>query len=331
VNNCKLLLVAVRKGYLKIVEEFLKYGVDVNKLYKSTYGIGYMPLHFATINKQEEVAKPLINYGADVNAQDGTGKTPIFYASLNSDLKITKLLLTNKADIKDNPELLNVAVKKGCREIVEVLLEHGADVNSSDECGRTALHFTALDVDGKFFRFHHCKDPDCKGEIAKLLLSKGANVNAQTKDGITTLHAATQKGCVKVIEALLEHNADVNCTVKTDIGSECYGTPLHIAAQNGHLEIVKVLLKFGAIIDSQDECGRTALHLASRAGHEQIVTALLKHGSDINMLSKDSCTPLHSAMADIEISRNVIQILILILIVIYVVVPSLLRFFSITW
>jgi ankyrin repeat protein len=50
----------------------------------------------------------------------------------------------------------------------------------------------------------------------KLLLSRGANVNAQTKNGITTLHAATQKGYVNVIEALLEYNADVNCTLKVD-------------------------------------------------------------------------------------------------------------------
>jgi len=215
--NCNLLLVAVGKGYLKIVEVLLKYGIDVNMLYKSGYGIGYMPLHVATENKQEEVAKLLISYGADVNAQDETGKPPIFYAILNADLKITRLLLTNKANIKDNPELLNIAVKKECREIVEVLLEHGADVNASDEYGRTALHFTAVDEDGGFFGFHH-KFPDInvKGEIAKLLLSRGANVNAQTQNGTTTLHAATQKGYVKVIEALLEHNADVNCTLKTD-------------------------------------------------------------------------------------------------------------------
>jgi len=132
VNNCKLLHAAVEKGYLKMVEELLKYGTDVNMLYNATYGRGYMPLHVAAVNKQEEVAKLLISYGADVNTQDETGKTPIFYATQNADFRITKLLLTNKANIKDNPELLNIAVEKECREIVEVLLEHGADVNASD-------------------------------------------------------------------------------------------------------------------------------------------------------------------------------------------------------
>jgi len=50
-----------------------------------------------------------------------------------------------------------------------------------------------------------------------LLLSSGANVNAQTKYVITTLHAATREGYVNVIEAVLEHNAVVNCTVKCGI------------------------------------------------------------------------------------------------------------------
>jgi len=300
VNNCELLHAAVEKGYLKIVEEFLKYGTDVNKLYKSTYGKGYMPLHVAARNKQEEVAKLLIRYGADVNAQDESGKTSIFYATENADFRITKLLLTNKANIKCNPELLIIAVKKECREIVEVFLEHGADVNRSDTYGRTALHFTALCNNDQFFGFLPGKDPDInvKGEIAKLLLCCGANVNAQTKKGITTLHVATQQGYVKVVEALLEHNADVNSTIKSDI------TPLHIAAQKGHLEVVEVLLKFGADTGSQEEYGRTALHIACKEGHEQIVVALLEHGSDINITSKNNCTPLDFAMFGVRSFYN---------------------------
>ena len=78
-------------------------------------GKGHIPLHVAIKYRQKEVAELLISYGADVNAQDGTGRPPIFYATENADLKIIKLLLTNKANVKDNPELLNDAVKEGQR------------------------------------------------------------------------------------------------------------------------------------------------------------------------------------------------------------------------
>lgn len=57
VNNCKLLHAAVEDAYLKTVKELLKYGTDVNKLYKPACGRGYIPLHVAAKNKQQEVAK----------------------------------------------------------------------------------------------------------------------------------------------------------------------------------------------------------------------------------------------------------------------------------
>jgi len=116
---------------------------------------------------------------------------------------------------------------------------------------------------------------------------------------------------VNVVETLLEHNADVNCTVKVDevhlkLGASFnsnaeYGkTALHFAAENFRLEVVKILLKFGANIDSQGGYGRTALHIACKAGHEQIVMALLEHGSDINIMSKNFGTPLDFAMAGVR-------------------------------
>jgi ankyrin repeat protein len=256
VYNCEFLRAAVEKGYLKIVEELLKYGIDVNKLYKLTRGRDYIPLHFATKSKQEEVVKLLISYGADVNAQDETGKPPIFYAVQNDDLKI-----------------------------IEVLLEHGANINARDEHGRTALHFTAMVELGERFEVRLHRDPDVTVEIAKLLLSRGANVNAQTEHGITTLHAASGKGYVKVVEALMQHNADV------DSKSESGVTALHFATCNGHIEIVKVLLKFGASIDSKDKYGRTALHFAAKEGRHHIVRALLEHGSDINIMTEGNPIP----------------------------------------
>jgi ankyrin repeat protein len=124
------------------------------------------------------------------------------------------------------------------------ITEHGAHVNTSDGCGRTPLHFTALGEDGRFV-LHKNPDDNVRGENAKLLLIRGANVNARTKNGITTIHAATQNGYAKVVEALLEYNADANATVKTG------NTALNTAARNCHLEVVEVLLKFGAIIHSK--------------------------------------------------------------------------------
>jgi len=231
---------AVDNGSEEIVKLLLSHGAYVNSVCDYSFGEGHTvwlgvketstslegctPLCLAVRKGHEEVVKLLLESGANVNAQDETGEPPIFHAVQNVDLKITKLLLTNKANIKNNPELLNIAVLNGCREIVEVLLEHGADVNTTDECGRMALHFTGSYKTREFDAVGLSRDPDItvKREIAKLLLSRGANVNTQTENGATTLHVASGTGYVKVVEALLQYNANINSKNITDI------TPLHI-------------------------------------------------------------------------------------------------------
>ncbi|XP_076684322.1 uncharacterized protein LOC143377176 [Andrena cerasifolii] len=273
-NTYKLLHTAVSKGYLTIVEELLKYGHDVNMVNYSGPRKGCTPLHVATKNKQEEIAKLLVSYGAGVNAQDETGKTPIFYA-----------------------------VEKNCREIVKLLLRHGANVNTRDKHGRTALHFTALNEHVT----SECQlDINVNVEIAKLLLRSGANVNAESetlkvlleydtdvnytiKNCGIPLHIAAEGGKLSIVDVRLKFGADV------DSKDYCGRTALRIAAEGGKLSIVDVRLKFGADVDSKDYCGRTALHIAAEGGKLSIVEVLLKFGADVD--SKDHCgrTALHIA------------------------------------
>ena len=76
-------LVFIRqKGYVKIVEDFLKYGANVNTLFgRSGNGKGLTPLHITFKNKQEEVANLLISNEANIIVQDENGKILIFYAT----------------------------------------------------------------------------------------------------------------------------------------------------------------------------------------------------------------------------------------------------------
>ena len=74
-------------------------------------------------------------------------------------------------------------------------------------------------------------------------------------------------------------------------------TPLHWAANRGHLDIVQALLKARADVNAKDEYGMTPLHLAAIRGHLGIIQALLKAGADVNAKDEDEYTPLHLAAA----------------------------------
>lgn len=72
-------------------------------------------------------------------------------------------------------------------------------------------------------------------------------------------------------------------------------SPLHFAAQKGHIEIVKYLIKSGAQIEFKNLTGTTPLHWAAQNGHLEIVKILISHGADPNSKNKKSKRPINCA------------------------------------
>jgi ankyrin repeat protein len=143
-----------------------------------------MPLHVAAKYKQEEVAKLLISYGADVNARDGNGKTPIFYVAHNNNYKIVELLLENGVDVNTSDEHtctpLHIAAE-GHKDVVKVLLKFYADIDSQDEWGNTALHIAS--------------SARCR-ETVGAFLEHGADINIISKNNETPLNVAIAVVCM---------------------------------------------------------------------------------------------------------------------------------------
>ncbi|MBD0392011.1 ankyrin repeat domain-containing protein [Wolbachia endosymbiont of Pentalonia nigronervosa] len=107
----------------------------------------------------------------------------------------------------------------------------------------------------------------------------------------TLLHYAAENGHKEVVEILLNNNAEINAKT-TDKGL----TPLHVAAQNGHLDVVNALLDKGADFNAKTiDKGLTPLHSATLNGYLDVVKALLDKGADFNAKAKDGWTSLHVA------------------------------------
>jgi len=168
------------------------------------------------------------------------------------------------------------------KDLMELLIAAGADVNSVDSKGCTPLQRAV--VEGP------------RNDIVELLLSApGIDVNAASKDGWTALLRAAYHGYTETAKLLLKSpHIDVNKADK-------FGwTPLYAAALKGHVEAVRALLGADGIeVNKPNQNGVTPLLLAAQNGHVEAVRALLgADGIDVNAADKDGWTPLHAAASN---------------------------------
>eukprot|EP01096_Ripella_sp_DP13-Kostka_P014750 TRINITY_DN674_c0_g1_i1.p1 TRINITY_DN674_c0_g1~~TRINITY_DN674_c0_g1_i1.p1 ORF type:complete len:229 (+),score=113.91 TRINITY_DN674_c0_g1_i1:700-1386(+) len=106
--------------------------------------------------------------------------------------------------------------------------------------------------------------------------------------GETALHVAAREGDARIALVLLKCNFDPNCRTFRDGLS-----PLHVAAQNGHKTVVRLLQMHGASLDLPDVCGDRALHWAIRGEHFDCAVLLVELGANPNALNEDDESPLY--------------------------------------
>jgi len=160
------------------------------------------PIHHAAYKGDLKKVKKIIDRDPnEINVQDSRGFTPLHLASGKGHIEIVEFLLNHGADteseIFDGETPLLVAARfaiNGKYETIKTLLEHGAKVNHKDKDSRTALHYAAM-YSGK--------------EVMNLLISYGADVNARDKDQTTPLHQAAMLNNIEAAKALVEHGADI--------------------------------------------------------------------------------------------------------------------------
>jgi ankyrin repeat protein len=159
------------------------------------------------------------------------------------------------------------AAMRGDRDAVRRMVKDGADVNSAEGDGMTALHWAAM-----------------KGDLplAEMLLYAGANVKATTRLGAyTPLLLAARAGDPRMIAALAKAGADVNATTGTGV------TPVMLAAASGDAEAVRVLAAAGADVNARERAQQqTALMFAAAANCPDAIAMLVKHGADVNPTTK---------------------------------------------
>lgn len=227
-------------------------------------------LQIAIVQHRFDTAKVLLQAGASTRARDGTDM--VHFACQSGDTRIVELLLDYGADISSSNSLgmstLFIAAKGGRLPVVKLLLERGADVDEGDQDGYTPLMMAA--------RIGHCG-------IVNLLISHGANLESSDEDSCTVLLAATEEVQAGVVDILLSNGANIQA-------KNCEGSnALMIAAALPNSKAtMDRLLRDGVIdVNAQNVHGRTALLNAAMRGQADAVESLLAHQPPADVTVKD--------------------------------------------
>lgn len=149
------------------------------------------------------------------------------------------------------------AIRKKMIDLINTLIDEGADLNKADKNGDTPLHW-AIKTKNK--------------EVAQLLLDKKANPNKTNNKMETPLKLAVQNNLKELVILLLEKKANPDTS-----------RPLHLAVKNKNEEIALLLLENKANPNERDASQMTPLMIAAAIGRDPMIHLLLKHGADKEM------------------------------------------------
>lgn len=247
VRSSDALGLAAAGGFGDVVESLLGFDPAINKPDRT----GYTPLHHATSSGNVHIVSLLLAKHADVNA---SASPPPGFGSLES--------ISGSRD--ETAQNIDNDTEPGPDSDSEI----GESALSSLESGRSTLSRTVLSETSL-----HLAALTGQIEIAKALVAEGANVNAENSVGYDTLKYAAAGGFPEMLTLLLQHGDG------TKVSESDGNTALHLAAAHGHCKAAEVLLKDSRggskLIDTTNNHGLSPVHIAAREGHLSLLKLMI--------------------------------------------------------
>ncbi|KAK9703982.1 Poly(ADP-ribose) polymerase catalytic domain [Popillia japonica] len=268
------------------------------------------PLHLAAGYNRNRVVQLLLQHGADVHAKDKGGLVPLHNACSYGHFEVTEMLIKHGANVNANDlwafTPLHEAASKSRVEVCSLLLSEGADPTLLNCHSKSAIDVAPTRELQERLAYEykgHClleaaRQADTT-KIKKYLAPDIVNFK-HPYSGDTALHGVVSSIYPKrkqVLETLIRKGAHINEKNKDFL------TPLHVAADNSHYDLMDVLLRHGAKVNALESLGQTALHRCARDDNVQACRILLSYNVDTSIVSLPGYTASQVA------SENVLKIL----------------------
>ncbi|OKO97715.1 hypothetical protein PENSUB_9895 [Penicillium subrubescens] len=271
------LCLAVQADLKEIAHTLIKYGADIHV----TDRYGQPLLHQAASNGHDDVIKLLLGHGVDVNSTDPGGHTALHFAAFYGHKSTTKLLLSTPgidiaASDNEGATPLCVAAREDHRSVaLQILAEEPANLNARCLGQKTALHFAVVNRNLL---------------LACLLVDfDSLDPNICDEQGWTAVSYAAGQGDLRMLELLLTRS-DLDLNVP-------HAPPIYLAADRGHLEVVRRLVCHEEVDLNQTYCHKSPLFIAIENDYHGVAKLLLEQGSRLDVNAKTSLgdTALHIA------------------------------------
>ncbi|XP_064623807.1 poly [ADP-ribose] polymerase tankyrase-like [Lineus longissimus] len=286
----------VRRGHRKLAGHVLSN-------YIASGNFGFNALHEQVLLLDKDDLPPSIkSVSVKKKPYDNAGVTPLHCAAINPNVKyLTKLLtILPEYNIMDKNHWRPIHYAAACEGPgpLELLLSRGVNADETETEGKTPLMIAA----------------DCgRVKNVELLLKKAqgekegsktenpltnkwglAGVNRSTRFGVCAIHMAAKNEHMDVMKVLLKYGVDIN---KAQSAGRNKATALMEASGMGNLEMVQLLVQNKATIEGKDRMKRTALMYAVMNGHAHVASYFLHLGANPNHVDSSGNTCLHYAVA----------------------------------
>ncbi|MBT4989209.1 MAG: hypothetical protein HOM96_01545 [Rickettsiales bacterium] len=304
----KLIRKAIDIDDITLIEKLLlQENININVKGTDQYtALGYLISIPAKNSKnQSDIAKLLIESGADVNTRIAKNETLLILSADQNLPEIIKLLIDNGADVNASSNNGETAIHKSKEDVLRILVENNADINIVDNQGNTVLHklyyiedihflsaqgldINAVNNKGETVLFNACNNRNCNSVRIEKLIAAGANPNIKNKESITVAHLALKTLSIDTVKVLLDNEANINIADNTG------KTPLHYLALSLHN------INYSETIDIKQVYESAALLFA--AGADPL--AKDNEGNDPFAIAKDAISPMIESLQDMANAKN---------------------------